>query len=152
MLLYRLAPKKYAEDISGEGARRVGGRWNPVGYPVHYVSTSAALAVLEFLVHVDPDDLPPMVLVTCRIPDEKVTVYSGALPENWRSYPAPAKLPEIGRQWLESKTSLALQVPSVIFPEGPEANVMINPLHPEISDLTILKQEPFTFDTRLFRK
>jgi RES domain-containing protein len=123
-----------------------------VGSPVLYTSTSAALAVLEFLVHVDPDDLPPMVLVTYRIPDEKVTAYAGTLPENWRSYPAPARLHEIGRQWLESKTSLALQVPSVLFPEGPEANVLINPLHPAIADLTVLKQAPFAFDTRLFRK
>lgn len=152
MLLFRLALRKYAEDISGEGAKQAGGRWNPVGYPLHYTSTTAALAVLETLLHVDPDDLPPVILVTYRIPDEKVVPYEGPLPKHWQHIPAPARLAEIGRQWLESHSSLALRVPSVLLPHGPDANVLVNPQHPDLVTLTIEQSQPFSFDPRLVEK
>jgi len=47
---YRLVPKRYAnpEDLlSGRGAARRGGRWNPPGTPAVYLSEDAALAVRE---------------------------------------------------------------------------------------------------------
>ena len=37
--------------MSGEGARRYGGRWNPPGLPAVYLAESRALAALEILVH-----------------------------------------------------------------------------------------------------
>lgn len=152
MLLYRLSPKKYQTRTDGEGAKRVGGRWSPKGFAVHHTSTTAGLAVLESLVHFDPEDIPPSVLVTYRIPDHMVTVYTASLPKNWRNVPPPPALSTIGKQWLESNFSLALRVPSVLFPNGPDANVLVNPMHPEISHLTIILNEPFAFDPRLFRK
>ena len=53
----RLAREPF-QDLDGEGARLHGGRWNSVGTPVVYTSSTLALAVLEMLVHVDPEDLP----------------------------------------------------------------------------------------------
>ena len=49
MLLYRISKSKYAKDLSGEGARRAGGRWNFKGTPVVYTADSTALATLETL-------------------------------------------------------------------------------------------------------
>jgi RES domain-containing protein len=153
MLLYRLTHRKFAADVSGEGAKRLGGRWNPPGWPVHYTSTSASLAVLEYLLHVDPEDLPPVVLVTYCLPDALVSeILPAPLPRTWRSVPAPARLAQIGRQWLESQRSLALRVPSVLFPDGPEYNVLVNPQHPASTEMTTLRSAPFTFDPRLFHK
>ncbi len=58
MLAWRLCRAPFA-DLSGEGARRLGGRWNTPGRPLVYAASSAALAVLEVRVHLD---LPPELL------------------------------------------------------------------------------------------
>jgi RES domain-containing protein len=44
--------------LSGEGARRVGGRFNPPGIAAVYTSESIALGILEVLVHLDRSELP----------------------------------------------------------------------------------------------
>ena len=64
------APDYTADDLSGEGASRSGGRWNRVGTPVLYASGSIALACLETVVHLRADDLPlNRYLVQIDIPD-----------------------------------------------------------------------------------
>jgi len=152
MRLYRLTPKKYAGDTSGEGSKRKGGRWNPTGSPVHYTSSSAALAVLEFLVHVDPDCMPPMKLITYEIPDDLVVEFIGELPAGWQDSPPPKTLADAGAQWLESQETLALKVPAVLFPDGPDTNILVNPLHPDMHKLTTLTSIDFSFDQRLLDK
>src|ERR1700756_4802965 len=60
-------------DLSGEGGRRVEGRWHERGQPVVYLSEHAALAVLERLVHlgVDPEDLlSHFHFLTIDVPDD----------------------------------------------------------------------------------
>ena len=50
MRVYRLCKAKYANTaFDGDGARRYGGRWNPVGTTVVYCSGSLSLATLEAL-------------------------------------------------------------------------------------------------------
>jgi RES domain-containing protein len=44
----RVCRSKYAE-LDGEGARRVGGRWNSPGVAAVYMASSLSLAVLEVL-------------------------------------------------------------------------------------------------------
>ena len=45
MLVYRLCKSTYiADPLSAEGARRVGGRWNPKGFPILYTSATPELA------------------------------------------------------------------------------------------------------------
>ena len=52
---WRLAAPEYAQTaeqlMSGEGARRYGGRWNSVGRATVYLGESLALAGMELLVH-----------------------------------------------------------------------------------------------------
>ena len=49
---YRLvAPKWASTALSGEGARKFGGRWNTPGLSVVYLAESRALTSLELLVH-----------------------------------------------------------------------------------------------------
>ena len=58
MILYRLARERYAADLSGAGARKVGGRCNPPGAAAVYTAENISLAVLEALVHLDKQDIP----------------------------------------------------------------------------------------------
>lgn len=47
--LWRMLPIRFQRSpLSGEGARRVGGRWNPRGVPALYLATDPATAVAEF--------------------------------------------------------------------------------------------------------
>lgn len=149
MFLYRLTPTKYASDTSGVGAKLKGGRWNPQGSPIHYTSSSAALAVLEFLVHVDVSELPPVSLITYQIPDELVAIFQQDLPADWKKSPPTKKLCALGKQWLDSQSSLALIVPAFLFPDGPDTNILVNPLHSDFIQMETVKTVKFEFDPRL---
>ena len=69
MVSYRVCRRIYAR-LDGEGARKVGGRWNSPGRAVVYMAQSVALAVLENLVHMSRRDYPTgYVIVEARVPD-----------------------------------------------------------------------------------
>lgn len=136
--------------FSGEGARRVGGRWTPVGYPAVFTASSIALAVLETLVHTDPRVLPSHQCIAVDVPDsiEIDDVDEARLPADWRDTPASAVLQAIGGEWLDAARTVLLRVPSVVVPQ--ESNYVINPIHPDFSTLIRHAPEPFTMDARLF--
>jgi RES domain-containing protein len=72
--IYRVCRRIYA-SLDGEGARRVGGRWNSPGRPVVYMAKSVALAVLENSVHMSRQDYPTgYVVVAATIPDHVRTI------------------------------------------------------------------------------
>jgi len=75
--------------------------------------------------------------------------HSESLHTNWRKTPVPVPLQQPGTEWCQRATSLLLRVPSVIIPE--EYDCLINPIHPYLSQLTMHKPRPFTFDPRLFK-
>ena len=151
--LFRIATSNHIQDISGTGARMYGGRWNHQGYPVLYTSTSRSLAALEFLVHV-PMALAPKNSSILEINiTESVTIESvneKELPLNWRDYPAPEHLADLGTNWLKSKSSLLLEIPSAIVSK--ERNILINPLHEEIENINLVSVESFSFDPRLIHE
>lgn len=151
--VWRITRAPFA-DLTGEGARLYGGRWNPVGVPLVYASSTLALAALETLVHTDPDLIPDD-LVALRIDVSAATVETpavGVLPARWRDEVAGAGPQGFGRDWARSRRSGLLVLPSAILPEGAgdeEVNVLINPLHPEVAGIRTADQIPFTFDPRL---
>lgn len=124
--MYRVSPEKYATDISGADAKLVGGRWNPKGVALIYTSTTAALAALEVLVHVDWNLLPPHSLVEITVRKNAMLGLQDlprasstdpiVLPDGWTRYPPHPSLATIGKQWVESSASVGLLVPSVFFP------------------------------------
>ncbi len=120
--LWRLTRAAHA-DLSGEGARRYGGRWNSPGRAVVYAAAEAALAVLEVRVHLDlPFDL---------LPDDDVllTLETGGLRvEEGPALNDPVACRAYGDRWLAERRSALLGVPSVIVPESHD--VLINPAHP----------------------
>lgn len=152
MIVYRIAHTRYIRDLSGTGPRLHGGRWNQKGTSVIYTATSRALATVEYLVHLPLSLLPSdLSIVTLDIPDSVHIKEVGleTLPHNWRDYPAPPVLSALGTDWVISSETLLLRVPSAVVQH--EWNVIINPGHPEMTQVRIVSVEPYHFDARLLR-
>jgi len=153
MRVHRLVAARHAGSaLDGEGARRVGGRWNAPGIPVAYCASTLSLAVLELLVHVDPASLPAdLVAVEVDIPDDLpiASWRPEALPGHWREEAGKPALQAMGGAWAKAAGSGALRVPSVIIPS--ETNVLINPSHPDAARIRVVGNTPFALDPRLLR-
>lgn len=140
MRAWRLCREPFV-DLSGDGARLYGGRWNAPGRPLVYAASSAALAVLEVRVHLDlPVDLIPEDYVLLEIDLDGLAVETvAALPEDPRAF---------GDRWLAERRTPVLEVPSAIVPES--ANRLLNPAHPEAAGARIVGERRFAFDPRLW--
>ena len=150
MHVWRIARRRYAA-LDGEGARRYGGRWTPVGRPAVYAASSLPLATLEALVHFDSDVVPPdLVAYTIDVPDDlaRETVAPDELTRGWRTNPALCV--SVGSAWLDRSATPILVVPSAVVPA--HANLILNPRHPSIARITVILTEPYVFDPRLRRR
>ena len=153
MRVYRIARKRHLNDLTGAGAKTFGGRWNHRGTALIYTSETRALAMVEFLVHVSwmqaPNDLGIATLeIANGIQPERLSPTD--LPEDWRIYPAPPRLADLGTGWVQSKRSLLLQVPSAVVDQ--EHNILINPEHSDLARVTVLEVKDLEFDRRLLKK
>lgn len=144
MDLFRLCLKPFAA-LDGDGARLYGGRWNSAGRAVVYTSKQLSLAVLEYLVHVEPDNLPEgLIWLKIHLPDDIVVEKVAG-----KMAPPPAQACRVGDIWIDRAKTLALSVPSAIL--SIEHNVLLNPRHPKMSRVKIVEQQPFSFDPRFFK-
>jgi RES domain-containing protein len=151
MIVYRLANEEFTHDLSGKGAKLYGGRWNSIGMPAVYTTEHISLAVLEILVHIKTFQTPlNNYLITLEIPlsTALVSIDNKKMKRNWKD--DPSYLQSIGDEFLHSKKSLVLKVPSAIIEV--ENNFIINPAHPDIEKIKILSAENFIFDKRLSLK
>ena len=146
------APGYMANDVSGNGAKVTGGRWNSPGVAMIYTSASIALATLETLSYLNPGPLPfNRYLIQFDIPDD---VWRSAdrlpsLPGGWDAIPAGMTSRQIGDAWIAGATSLLLKVPSVIVPD--ECNILIHPSHPHVADIYATTVRTWLYDPRFFR-
>jgi RES domain-containing protein len=151
MRVWRICRKPYVDNaLDGIGGMYTSGRWHTKGNPIVYTSSSASLAALEMLVHVDPLTAPSdLRLLAIEIPDDLPTTVLDPimLLRDWSSVPAPASLQTLGVSWLTSGGSAVLSVPSAVITV--ERNLLLNPRHPEAQRIRIISTEAFTFDTRL---
>jgi RES domain-containing protein len=144
MRLWRVVKASRAnEAFSGEGAFRWGGRWNSPGLRAIYCSDSKALAMLEVLAHMDPNDAPHF-WTGFQIEVRRGQIERVKLPAHWTN---EAYSQRTGDEWLRAGRTLALEVPSVLVPE--EMNYLINPLHAEFAKLDLTRRHNFQFDLRL---
>ncbi len=153
-LVYRIQKKQFVDTVlTGEGARLNGGRWNPLGTPLIYTSTTPELALLETLVHLDGTplrDLPPFVKVTIELPDAIELLDISQLPVGWDRINYPDCLPYfLLPRLVPAYPMLAFSLPSVILKQSPSQNVLINPLHPLISQVSVVDVTAHEFDERL---
>jgi RES domain-containing protein len=135
MIVYRLASRKYGVD-NCEGARLYGGRWNMVGTPAIYASTTRSLAALEVIVH---NGAIPMDyrIIKISLPDEirlKTTDTDFKLPDRW---PDPSTQDETAAYctaWANSGETAILRVPSAAIRS--EYNNVLNPRHADFGKIT----------------
>lgn len=129
MLLYRIGATKYANDITGEGARLNGGRWNHVGIPCIYAGASRAIVLLEYSAHVSIHNIKRALSFTIfSVPDDSITELKIAdLPGNWQAFPHSREARDLGSKLLIKNKSLLIKVPSAIINE--EYIYLINPKH-----------------------
>jgi RES domain-containing protein len=152
MILYRIAKKQYAEDLTGEGARLFGGRWNSKGVPMVYTSESRSLAFAEMLVNTSMSLMQSMpslfTLIAIHVSDKVIMeeIQINELPVGWNNYPHLSEVCQRGDVWAKGNTSLLLRVPSAVV-KG-EFNILLNPMHKDLKKIKI-KAEGFPFDERL---
>lgn len=153
--LWRIAadtPSYEADDLSGRGAERSGGRWNEPGLPAVYASESRALACLETIVHLNAGGLPfNRYLVEITVPEalwhSARRETAASLPVGWEARPAGRASLRFGSDWLRSGASALLLLPSALVPE--EGNVLINPRHADAGRVTARKLRRWLYDPRL---
>lgn len=149
MRVYRLCREPFTA-LDGEGARRYGGRWNRPGHAVVYCSSTRALAALEYLAHLDPDDAPAdLVLLTIDIPGgvRPARVAPSRLDANWQRLPDHPSCRREGDAWYTEALHVVLEVPSAVLPE--EHNVLINARHGDAHRITEVTRRHFVFHPRL---
>ncbi len=150
MRVYRLSKEKFVRDLSGRGAELVGGRWNSVGVPMLYTSSSRALCVAEVAVHIPLGILPrDYCLTVIELPDADMEeVKEDLLPSAWRLFTHQEVTQRMGNAFVEEQHKLVLKVPSAVV-QG-DYNYLINPRHPHFARVKVVSVEKFEFDGRLF--
>lgn len=149
MTVYRFTTEIYSHDISGEGAKKWGGRWNSPGLAVVYTSCSISLSLLELLIYqTSYEEIVINNLMRIDVPDTFTQIVSAnSLKSNWQHDIDYCRF--IGNEFLQNNKSLMLKVPSAIIPE--EYNILINPGHAAFGKCRIISSGIFEFDTRLFK-
>ena len=135
------------EDLSGKGGAFRSGRWHLLGTKVVYCSDHPSTALLEVLVHMDLDDLPPSyTLLKISCPDDlSIRVVSGA----------DVDFSDLGRTQVFSDSLLResgpclLSVPSLVMPEA--RNILINPYHAAAQQISIETATSHPLDPRFGR-
>lgn len=153
IVAWRLAKARHAAiAFDGEGARLEGGRWNPKGVPVVYLSDHPALAALEMFIHLKSAATKiEFVMFRVEIPAE-VSVLElpvATLPASWRDEPPTLETMAVGERWVREGKSAILKIPSVLVPAAD--NFVLNPRHPEAAKVRTDRGEKFSFDPRMWK-
>lgn len=118
-----------------------------------YTASTLSLAALELLANTRrrrayqkfvaiEAQIPPAIAIT------RVTV--DQLPANWREYPPPRALQELGTRWAADGETAVLAVPSAVVPR--DLNYLLNPRHPDFKKIRVGRSQPFSFDPRLWTR
>jgi RES domain-containing protein len=150
--VFRVLRAVYARaPFDGEGAYRYGGRWSTPVTRLAYASKHQSLAMLEYFVHLDPENSPEdLVLAIAEVPEElsRERVPVDKLLAIWRETPAPPELAQIGDDFVKRAQNCVLLVPSALAVS--ESNWLINPQHPDFRQIVQHSPEPLRYDPRMF--
>ncbi len=151
MKVYRIAKTLYVNDLSGEGARLHGGRWNRPGVPVLYTSQARSLALLELIVHFAAYNAikDSFSFLSLEIPDVEIISIDNQLLKGNKFDLNNQKLWEISEYYFFKENVLGIKVPSILIPE--ESNIILNPFHPNFKQIKKISIDSIDLDER-FRK
>lgn len=142
MVLWRISEWP---TLDGVGGLTVAGRWHSRGRPIVYAAESSALAILEVLVHLEVDRMPPDFQLL------KIEAEAGLKVEDRPLDNPPASQVESARwgdEWLKAGRTALARVPSIIAPGS--CNILINPGHPDAARIRIVEASRWPWDKRLF--
>lgn len=138
-------------DLSGEGGRKASARWHTAGAKIVYLAESPMAALVETLVHLDVDseDTPDFyTLLRISVPDD--LAIQGLDPPAGSEWKQNRELTRrMGDAWLAALETPLARVPSVIAPRT--WNYLLNPEHPDATQVQIAEVIKERFDNRLFR-
>lgn len=118
--------------------------------PVVYTSSTLSLAALEYLVHVQIEDVPDdLVSLEIDVPDDVEVPWIRLfdLPDDWNQVEDHPACTDVGDGWSAESQTVVLRVPSAIIPH--EWNVLLNPRHPGMARVSVIAVRDFAFDPRL---
>lgn len=129
--------------LDGSGAAASGeARWNSRGRYVIYAAEHYATALLEKAAQLNTVKIPRTLMFV------RIGIPAGATVEEIGLEDVPgwdadnkAESQRFGDRWYDDRRSLVLLVPSLAAP-GLERNLLINPYHPQFSQLTSTPPEP----------
>jgi RES domain-containing protein len=147
MILYRCSLKKWAKDLTGQGAFLYGGRWNSPGKNVVYTAENNLLAALEVAIRVPLTNISSNYVMIPIFAPDNASIYLPQLPKNW--YRNPKLTQQIGNEFLESNKFLLMKVPSALMSNT--FNFLVNPKHKMFNEVKVNKQESLFFDERLIK-
>jgi RES domain-containing protein len=150
--LYRLTKSSFLHDLSGEGARLYGGRWNRKGDAMLYFSEHLSLCVLELLTRIDYEFITKEYsFIEAEVPSSSIVNFSKpeSVSKIWRANPPASFTQDFGSAWIAESASLGMSVPSAVLPS--ELNILINPKHQLISKLKVIKSSPLDLDSRVLQ-
>ena len=148
--VYRFAPIQFANDLSGEGAKLFGGRWNSQGLPAVYCSFTISLALVELFIHKRTyEEIKVNQLMEIEVDSTIPSVIDyKKLKLNWQNDENYCQF--MGNEFLSGKNQVALKVPSAVIEQ--EMNLVLNPLSKDFYKKIKIKQvTAFSFDNRLFK-
>lgn len=148
MDIFRITKAKYANDLSGEGAKLFGGRWNRPGLAVLYTSETRSLALLELIVHFASKTAfnETYSYISLNINENLVeNIDKDMLPKNDLVFNDNRLWKLTDYYFLEKKVA-AIRVPSVLIQQ--EYNIILNPNHVELRNLSVNDIEFVNLDER----
>ncbi len=152
MEVFRLARNRYADTLSGKGAAIKGARWNSQGVEIIYTAANRSLAMAEVAVHFTLATLPgDYMMITIYVPENTSVkkLKDTDLPQRWNVFPHLQSAQKYGDDFISANEYCILQVPSAVT-KG-DFNFLINPYHPEFTNIKIAAKDKFPFDTRIFK-
>lgn len=149
MRIWRLVAGRHVDAaLTGHGAARYGGRWNPTGTRMIYGADSLALATLELSVHLVGARVTYRAL-ELEIPRRSVEHLDPVgLDRRWADDESITQL--LGAAWCDRGKTLAITVPSALVDaRSGERNVLVNPRHARAAGIAVVQAFDVTLDERL---